>query len=610
VSASAVLAALVLAAWVWVVGGALAPGWSGAERIAAGVMGAFALAWFAMAAGAVGVGLLGSTAATAGIGLLLAVAAVARTRPSVRVGRRALVVLLVAIAAGAMLTAPGLHLSQLDIRASHGDMVWHAGWIDQLRAGFAAPGGFYAGQPNGYPWLYHALVAWLAAALPGTVMDAFGVVQLFGIATGAVGVWLLARVMGARRPASTWAAAVFLTGGSFGWAPDARADFAFQMPALGLGPFHGDPVPAMTPALAFLSPMVPRDLGLALAPLLLWAAVAAAHAEARRAWWGVGFLGGIVFLVAPPAGIFCGIWAAGVAAGHRAWAAWRAPAAAALAASVWLVPLALAYHRYHGFVPVTEIQQVEPNAAQVLIALGACLPLGAAGLAVMGRRRSPATADVAVMVAVPALAVLLGATVGQADVFIRHGGPTALVRWLRYLPFLVLALCVPAGVAAEAAVAAVARRGRLAALVAAGMLAVVVGGSTALASASLWRSPYPATLRCDRLPIDAHTRVAVVAGPALGGPVASAIFARTGATFSYISRDRLRVRFRSWLATRSPGQGVRLGWLRQALQDGTAPPDADVLVLERRNGAPPGGELLGRCRWHGLGWDIVSARAG
>jgi hypothetical protein len=608
VSASAVLAALILGAWVWVVGGALAPGWSGAERAAAGVIGACTLGWVAMAAGAFGIGLLGSTAVTAGIGLIVAAAAVARTRPSVRLDRRVLGPVAVGIGAGAMLTAPGLHLSQLDIRASHGDMVWHAAWIHQLRGGFAAPGGFYAGQPNGYPWLYHAIAAWLAAALPGTVMDTFGVMQVLGIATGAVGVWLLARVMGAGRPASTWAVAVFLTAGSFGWAPHVRADYAFQMPALGLGPFHGDPVPAMTPALAFLSPMVPRDLGLALSPLLLWAAAAAAHAESRRAWWGVGFLGGIVFLVAPPAGIFCAIWAAGIAAVHRAWEAWRALAAGLLTASVWLVPLALAYRRYDGFVPVTDIQQVEPSAAQVLVALGVCLPLAAAGVAIMRRRRSPATVDVAVMIAVPVVAVLLGATAGQADAFIRHGGPTALVRWLRYLPFLVVALCVPAGLAAEAAVAAVARRGRLAAVVVAGVLAVTVGGSTTLASASLWRSPYPTTLRCDRLPIDAHTRVAVIARESVGGPMASAIFARTGATFSYIGGDRLRVRFRSWLSTRSPDQEVRQRWLRQALHGGPGPPDADVLVLERRKDVPRRGELLGSCRWDNAMWDIVSAR--
>ena len=38
-SADAVLAGLILAAWIWAVGGALAPAWSGAERVAAGIVG-------------------------------------------------------------------------------------------------------------------------------------------------------------------------------------------------------------------------------------------------------------------------------------------------------------------------------------------------------------------------------------------------------------------------------------------------------------------------------------------------------------------------------------------------------------------------------------------
>src|SRR6185312_2583590 len=187
-SADAVLAGLILAAWIWVVGSALAPGWSGAERIAAGVMAVSALGWFAMAMGA-----------------------------------------------GILLTAPAFHLSPLESRASHGDMIWHLGWVDQLRAGATAPGGFYAGEPNGYPWLYHAIVGWIAAALPGTVTDSVEMVQALGIATAGVGVWLLARATGAQRSASTWAVGVFLTAGAFGWLPDLRADFAFRMPALELG---------------------------------------------------------------------------------------------------------------------------------------------------------------------------------------------------------------------------------------------------------------------------------------------------------------------------------------------------------------------------------------
>jgi hypothetical protein len=609
VSADAALAALILGAWIWVVGGALAPGWSSAERIAAGVVAVCALGWIAMAAGAVGVGLLGSTAVTAGIALVAAAAVVARTRPSLRAGKPVVAPLVVVIVAAVVLTAPAFHLTTLGIRASHGDMIWHLGWIDQLRSGFSAPGGLYAGEPNGYPWLYHAIVAWIAAALPGTVKDSVQVLQLFGIATAGVGVWLLARATGARRSASTWAVGVFLTAGAFGWAPTERADFVFQMPAIGLGPFHGDPVPAMTPALALLAPMVPRDLGLALSPILLWAAVTAAQAERDRAWWGVGFLGGVIFLIAPPAGVFCGFWAAGIAASHRAWQAWRALAASALTASVWLVPLGLNYRRYHGFLALTQIRQVEPSPAQALVALGICVPLGIAGLVILRRRRSPSTADVAVLVAVPAVALVFGATVGQWDAFIQHGGPTPLVRWLRYLPFVVLALSVPAGIAADSVVSACARRGRVAAVAAATLLALVVGGSTPLAAASLWRSPYKTTLDCTRLPIDANTRVAVIARQSLAGPLASAIFARTGATFSYVSTQRLRIRFRSWLDTTAPDQDVRHEWVLRALRGGAPPPDADVLVLKRRRDVPQRGALLGRCRWDGSTWDIDSARA-
>jgi len=610
VSIDAVIAALILGAWIWVVGGALAPGWSSAERIAAGIVAVCALGWVAMAAGAFGVGLLGSTAVTAGIAILVAAAAAVRTRPSLRAGKPVVAPLVIVIGAALVLTAPAFHLTTLGIRASHGDMIWHLGWIDQLRGGFSAPGGLYAGEPNGYPWLYHAIVAWIAAALPGTVKDSVEVLQVFGIVTAGVGVWLLARATGAARSASAWAVGVFLTAGAFGWAPNGRADFVFHMPAIGLGPFHGDPVPAMTPALALIAPMVPRDLGLALSPILLWAAVTAAVAERDRAWWGVGFLGGIIFLVAPPAGVFCGFWTAGIAATHRAWGGWRALLASALTASVWLVPLGLNYRRYHGFVPLTQIRQVEPSAAQALVALGICVPLGIAGLAILRRRRSPSAADIAVLVAVPVVALVFGATVGQWDAFIQHGGPTPLVRWLRYLPFVVLALCVPAGIAADAAVSACRRRGRIAAVAAAALLAIVVGGSTPLASASLWRSPYPTTLDCTQLPIDSHTRVAVLARQALAGPMASAIFARTGATFSYVSTERLRIRFRSWLDATPPSQDVRHGWVLRALGGGPPPPDADVLVVKRRRDVPRRGRLLGTCRWDGSTWDVDSARAG
>ena len=102
----------------------------------------------------------------------------------------------------------------------------------------------------------------------------------------------------------------------------------------------------------------------------------------------------------------------------------------------------------------------------------------------------------------------------------------------------------------------------------------------------------------------------MIARQALAGPLASAIFARTGATFSYVGTQRLRIRFRTWLARTSPGQDTRHAWVLQALNGGAAPPDADVLVLKRRRDVPQRGELLGRCRWDDITWDVVSAGSG
>ena len=46
--------------------------------------------------------------------------------------------------------------------------------------------------------------------------------------------------------------------------------------------------------------MIPRDLGLALVPIVLWLALRAIPGR-PRVWWGVGAAAGLVFLIAPPA---------------------------------------------------------------------------------------------------------------------------------------------------------------------------------------------------------------------------------------------------------------------------------------------------------------------
>ena len=600
-SLAGVVALAALAAWMWVVGSALARGRPAAERVANGALAACALAWAAMACGAFGIGILGSTAITGGVALVAAAAALAR-RPPLRSARPVVAPLIVGCAAGLLLAGPGL-LRPLDaLRPSRNDMVWHMAWVHQLSAGFSSPGGVYAGEPNSYPWLFHSLVAWIAAALPGGAVDAFQVLELFGLVCAGVGMWLLARELGACDPEATWSVGLFLTAAAFGWA--SRADFQFEMPALELGPFHGDPVPALTPALAYLPPMIPRDLGLALAPIVLWLAMCAARGP-ERMWWRAGFAGGLVFLVAPPAGIFCVLWVVTIAVIERRWGIWRAALAWVAATSVWLVPLAIAYHRYHGFVPVAHLRLTEPNATQTLVALGISLPLGLAGLFLLARSRPQMATRAIVLVAIPAIAVLLGASISQLSTLVAHGVPTPLVRWLRYLPFLVLALCVPAGVAANALVTVLSRRARPVAIAAAGLVIVVVAGSTALASATVWREPAHSGLVCSHLPIDARTRLAVLGHEPVADYLGLTLFGRTGASL-YVMRPRpAKVRFRTWLHDRVPDAGRRRSELAAALHGGPLPPGIDMVFVQKAAATSGLGPAVASCTWRGQTWELA-----
>jgi len=252
--------------------------------------------------------MLGSTAVTAGIALAAAAVGLWR-RPPLSAPRPPLLPLAAGCGAGLLAATPGLLRRVDELQPSHGDMIWHAAWIHQLADGMAAPGGVYAGEPNSYPWLYHALAAWVATALPGGTGNAIAVLELFGLVCAGTGMWLLACELRLRPAAAGWSVVLFLAGASFGWLGDASPDVHAPIPSLQLGPFHGDPVPALTPALAYLPPMIPRDLGLALAPIALWLAVAAARSGGS--WWRAGGAGGLVFLASPLAGLFCAVWFAG-----------------------------------------------------------------------------------------------------------------------------------------------------------------------------------------------------------------------------------------------------------------------------------------------------------
>ena len=542
-----------VAAWVWIVGSAVARGRPTAERLVAGVLAALGLAWAAMRAGAVDVPPLGSTVVVAGVTGLVAAAALVVRRPSLRPSRPAVLPLVVGAAAALAVSYPMFRLHAGDLWPGHADMLWHSGWTKQLLGGADATGGVYAGVPNDYPWLYHALAAGIAQSLPGGVEVALVVLQAFGLAVGAAGMWLLARRLAMGERAATWSILLLLAGAGFGWIWQHRPAAVFALTGHGLGPYHGDLelANAMAPALGNVPPLLPRDFALMLVPGVLWLGLGAL--DTRRGWPLVGVACGLVYLLAPQAGFFLALWLVVLAATERAWGAWRAIVTGGAVIAVWLLPLGIAYHRYGGFTSFTRLNPVNPTAGEALVALGLTLPLGLIGIALV-LRRPDVRVRVLVLALVPSLLTLGVVVAGVGGNLL---GTPALLRWLRYLPFVVVGLAVPAGLAADAIVSAVARRARPLGLVAAPALAAAATASTWLAVVAVAREPYPHPLVCPPLPIRTSDTIAVISHEPYADFLAYQLFGHTGASFYYLDRIRVKVRFTDWLDRFVPDQKHR-----------------------------------------------------
>jgi hypothetical protein len=597
--AIAVSIAAVLAV-AWTLGSCALPSRPALERLGAGLLAVYAVAGAAMLQAPLHVSFLSHTWAVRATSVAGLAAVLVWRRPSLRPSG----IEPVALAGGAVLVGlmaiPAWRAPVGSHPVSHQDMQWHEGWIRQLLGGAHAPGGVYAGEPNSYPWLYHSLTAWIAQTTPGGVDEALVAVDVLGLATIAVGMWLLVRALGGGTPAAATGTVLAVAGGGFGWLWQHGPAAVLNMSAGDLGRYHGDLVlsNALVPGMGNLPPLVPRDLGVCMAPLVLWAFVRALDARSRAGLVAAGVGGGLAFLCAPLAGLFLALWAAALALRARATVAAWAAAGGALVAGIWLAPLALTYHRFGGFTDITSLPPANPTVAQAAVALGVALPLGIAGLALGwkdGARHRSSTADpwrLAILVAIPAAACALGVVIGEGGTFL---GTAALLRWLRYVPFLALALAVPAGLAAERGLAALARLARPAAALAlaAGIAAAVA--STALAAVELGRAPTPATLRCGPLPFGYGDVFAVVSKPQLGADRASLdVFAQTGASAAYMTLVRAKVRPRTF-PDRPPSQAERRRW-RDELRAGRSPVPGGVwVVADAGSPAATGGTRVTSC---------------
>ncbi|HEX8099900.1 MAG TPA: hypothetical protein VF660_06830, partial [Actinomycetota bacterium] len=146
--------------------------------------------------------------------LLLARAVFVRREPGARFALGEALPVLAMI--GLALVVWGYPILRLVPPAGGGDLKWHMGWASQLMTGETTPSTIVTGAvPNYYPWMFHALVAWLAAFTPrGHAYNVLPALQMLQLSAIVLGLFALGKTLGKTRLAGA-ATALFgaLAGG-------------------------------------------------------------------------------------------------------------------------------------------------------------------------------------------------------------------------------------------------------------------------------------------------------------------------------------------------------------------------------------------------------------
>jgi hypothetical protein len=596
VSVPAAIAVVVLTpAAVWLVGSALVRGARPAVRILAGALAVVAVGWVAMLVSTLGIAVLGQRTGLRIAVPVALVALVALRRPDLRLARPSLGAV-AALAVSAVILWPSVSAPANLARGA--DAGWHSGWTRQLMSGATTPGGPYGGIPDAYPWLFHALAAWIAHVVPGSLTGAFLAIQVLALLALGAGTWLLASELGLGAAATGWATVLVLGGAGVGWiwqhSPAAVLTLRF-----GLGAHHGDFIlpDAMSTGLGSLAPLLPREAALALLPGMLWLAIRAASERSARLALLAGGVAGFAVVLGPVEGTLGLVGVAAVAIATRSRPLLLALPAALLTASVWLVPLALSSHSHGGLRETTTQVAPNPTVAQAAVALGMLVPLGAAGLVLLARRGA-LRRELTAIVAVALVACGAGIAAGSGHVVF---GTHAIVHWLRYVPVLAIALALPAGYAAAELVAAAGRRAVPLGIVLAAVVAVAAMGSTALAAAAIRAEPANPSLTCVHpLDLTQADEVAVSSGQVwITGDVGFGLFSASGARILWLPDRLARIPF-----TRLPA-GVADEHTRRteltAIAAGAPPPAGVTWVVTNRPPDALASELhpYSWCVWRG-----------
>jgi hypothetical protein len=330
---------------------------------------------------------------------------------------------------------------------SHGDMPFHMGWASQLLVGESTPSAPLSGNiPNGYPWLYHSLVALIALFTPGgRAYDAMGPLQLLQVFGSIAALYALGRYLTLRWTGGLAASLLGAVAGGFGFFLVRHSDVILDPRAPDATRYFGDLFYKRSYNMAFanISPPFPRDMAYALFAALLLLVVLGLAQRSIPYLAGAGFTLGLIALTGAEAtfvgfgvALLAGLWGGGV----KRWQALMALILPALGLwGLWLVPMAINYIRLGGIRGLAR-EAVVLTPFQIMITWGIATPLAIWGAATWFRRaRNRPESWVPAAVLLVTAAVLVGSHL-VIRVLGRHF--LTLSRAHRYWPFMFLGVAL------------------------------------------------------------------------------------------------------------------------------------------------------------------------
>lgn len=337
-----------------------------------------------------------------------------------------------------------------------GDTATHAVWIGQLLNGETTPSALITGAiPNYYPWLFHALSAFVARFTPGGhALHTLGPLQMLFVAGNVAGLFALGRAISRRWSAGAFTALLGALTGGFGWIAAHGIHLVTDPRNYGgraAVRYAGDLLLVRSYNIGFhdLAPAYPRDLTYLLLPCLLLLLLTGLTRVSLQAFGAAGVVLGLLGLLGGEAFMAGFATSAVVALMAGRSGRSKALAAALLPAlclyGLWVGPLLYNYRRLGGFVDITVVPPVFLPWWAILGAWGIVTPLAVYGGIrwLPGRIRSPG-ARVLLSFAAAAAALVVLSSFG-ADVV---GGFETLFRPHRYWPLLFLAVALLAGAGA------------------------------------------------------------------------------------------------------------------------------------------------------------------